>query len=132
MKPEDVMAVMHDLGLTEGDTWTRGDLLAHLHNAASVQVDEIREPTEPGARLSAGRAEYSAVIVTACTRMPPGSVEKLVEFVGNGGEVIFIAHPPGMAPGVADQDARTKRLQTILREVLDQSWPKRAHVWGSP
>ena len=52
MTPEDVMALMHEVGLTEGDTWTRSDLLAHLHNASSVRVDEIREPAEPGAPLT--------------------------------------------------------------------------------
>lgn len=52
MKPEDVMVVLHDLGWTEGDTWTRDDLLAHLHNASHVRVEEIREPTEPGMPLT--------------------------------------------------------------------------------
>jgi len=52
MKPEDMMAVLHELGLTEGDTWTRSDLLAHLHHAAGVHVDEIREPAEPGLPLT--------------------------------------------------------------------------------
>jgi alpha-L-rhamnosidase len=56
--------------------------------------------------------------------MPPESLEKLAEFVRSGGEVIFIAHSPGMAPGVADQDARTKRLQTMLRELLDHPTAK--------
>ena len=52
MKPEDMMAVLHDMGLTEGQTWTRSALTAHLHNAPTVQVEEIREPTEPGGFLT--------------------------------------------------------------------------------
>jgi hypothetical protein len=52
MNQEDVMAVLHDIGLTEGEAWTRSELLAHLHNAVRVQVDEIREPTEPGEPLT--------------------------------------------------------------------------------
>ncbi len=52
IKPEDVMAVLHDLGLTEGDTWTRDELLAHLHTAPTVQVEEMRAPAEPGAPLT--------------------------------------------------------------------------------
>jgi hypothetical protein len=52
MNQEDVMAVLHEIGLTEGDTWTRSALLAHLHSAAGVQVDEVREPTAPGEPLT--------------------------------------------------------------------------------
>lgn len=72
-----------------------------------------------GGRLRAGTAEYGAVIVPACHLMPPESLAKIAEVVNGGGAVIFIAHPPEMAPGVADQDARTKRLQAMLRELLD-------------
>lgn len=49
MEPEDVMAVLHEIGLTEGDTWTRSALMAHLATTRSVQVEETREPTEAGA-----------------------------------------------------------------------------------
>ena len=52
MNQEDVMAVLQDIGLTEGDTRTRSELLAHLHNASRVQVDQIREPRGPDDSLT--------------------------------------------------------------------------------
>jgi hypothetical protein len=85
-----------------------------LNDHALTEIAKI-----DGGRLRAGTAEYSAVIVPTCNLMPLESLAKVAEFVHGGGTVIFIAHPPEMAPGVADQDARTKRLQMMLRQLLD-------------
>ena len=46
------MAVLQDIGLTEGDTWTRSNITTYLNNEPTVQVDEVREPTEPGGFLT--------------------------------------------------------------------------------
>src|SRR5205085_12655262 len=85
-----------------------------LNDHALTEIAKVE-----GGRLHAGTAEYAAVVVPACTLMPPESLAKLAEFVHGGGALIFIAHVPEMAPGVADQDARTKRLQSTLRDLLD-------------
>ena len=74
-----------------------------------------------GGVLRAGTAEYRVIIVPECKLMPPESLARITEFTRTGGSVIFITRLPEMAPGVAEQELRTKRLNEWLRELFGES-----------
>ncbi len=71
-----------------------------------------------GGVLHAGMAEYRVIIVPPCTLIPPESLARIKEFALNGGSVIFIERVPKMAPGMFEQNARTAKVNELLRELI--------------
>jgi alpha-L-rhamnosidase len=79
-----------------------------------------------GGKLLAGDAVYSAAIVFGAHFMPPESLERLAEFVRDGGLLIFVGRLPEAAPGMADQEQRTTRVRSLVAAL----WPNRQPVAG--
>jgi hypothetical protein len=69
---------------------------------------------EPG-ELRIGTGRYRAVIVPPTRFMPPESAERLAEFAGAGGHLLFIGEAPAEAPGVRDLETRSARVRAAFR-----------------
>jgi hypothetical protein len=77
--------------------------------------------------LCAGTGAYSVVIVPDVQYMPPESLDSFMRFVQEGGFLIFAGRVPAAAPGLKDNDARTTRLDSILKTLWGNN-PPRADV----
>lgn len=65
-------------------------------------------------KLKIGTGEYSVVIVPGVRFMPPESLERLAEFVNQGGTLIFVERWPEAPPGLSQKDERAARLRAAL------------------
>jgi glycosyl hydrolase family 106( putative alpha-L-rhamnosidase) len=82
-------------------------------------------------RLVAGTGIYSAVVVAEGQYMPPESLDRIAEFVKNGGFVIFIKSTPSAAPGLKDQEARTRRLRAVMNDLWGNTVQRQGEVFSS-
>jgi hypothetical protein len=64
--------------------------------------------------LRVGTGAYRVVIVPDVQYMPPESLDFLLEFVQEGGFLLFSGRLPAAAPGLKENNARTSRLRSTL------------------
>ncbi len=74
-------------------------------------------------KLRIGGASYVTVIVPGARFMSPESLEKLANFVAQGGILHFVDRVPEAAPGVQEQESRTKRLHRTLEKLFGTPQP---------
>lgn len=84
-----------------------------------------------GGRLVAGTGVYSVVIVPEVRYMPPESFDRLAEFVKSGGFLIFVKPTASAAPGLKDQEARTRRLRTALNDLWGNTVQRQGKAFSS-
>ncbi len=72
-------------------------------------------------RLIAGTGGYSVLIVPEAQYIPLESLNRLVEFVQAGGLLFFVKQVPSVAPGMAEQESRTRRLGAALGDLWGNS-----------
>src|SRR5579871_900369 len=70
-------------------------------------------------RLYAGSAEFLAVVIPECRLPPPETMASLARFARSGGLLIFLNRKPEAAPGLTNQEARTKELQAMVQDLFE-------------
>jgi hypothetical protein len=79
-----------------------------------------------GGELCAGTGRYRVVVLPRTQFMPPESAERLTELVEAGGHLVVIGELPASAPGLEDQDRRTRALRQAFARVWADARPTAA------
>ncbi len=75
-----------------------------------------------GEIVTSGKAKYKAVVVPKTSYIPVETIEKLTQFITNGGKVYFDEDLPQSVPGMYELDKRESMLTEIKSSILSEKW----------
>lgn len=70
-----------------------------------------------GKLVSTGGAEYKALIVPECHKMPVETLERLAELAKKGARIMFMGHLPEDVPGLGHLQERRARMEKPLKRL---------------
>lgn len=78
--------------------------------------------TANGEIITSGQAKYKAVVVPKTKYIPIETIEKLRQFIANGGKVYFDGDLPESVPGMNELEKRESRLAEIKNSISPEKW----------
>jgi len=118
--------IFNHIGVSPDTSWFYGQPISVVSNALIrngysldfISDKQIRESNVVENQLvTSGEAEYKAIVIPKTEYIPLETMDKLTQFIKNGGIVVFDNTLPRSVPGMNEFKEREKKLQKLKNTV---------------